>query len=240
MDLYKLGPGQQQGGVVAQRADGLPDLAAGQVEVEVLPVDLHIGQLGEGHPDKGGAAFYRQPLLGALLLQGEPVQDGEKILGPDGLEQIIQRLDAVALVGEVGGGGEEDDGGGGVAAADLPGRADAVGPRKNDIQQIQGKPLLGRRVQQRAGAGKGLILHGRAALLPPAVQQGGQGAELLRLVVANGNIDGLHPPDNAVAVMSGRPQSAPTVEYQEGRNKSRRDAGAGRISGRKSCSSGRS
>ena len=190
VDAHELRPGQQQRLVVLQGADHLPHLPIGQVEVQVLAADLHIGQLGKGHPHQRGPGLQRQPVLGTLLTQGQPVQHREQQLAADGLEQVLQRPHAVALVGEAGGGGEEHDVGGGVEGADLPGGLHAVDAGHHHVQQVQGEPLVLGGVQHVARAAERPVAQGDAPLRLPLLQQRGQRGQLLRLIITDSDVHG--------------------------------------------------
>lgn len=148
VDAHELRAVEEQWLIVLQRPHHLPHFAAGQVEIEVLVDDLHIADVGIGHPDEGSAGLQRQRLQGPLLLEGETVQQGKELLPVDGLEEVIQRPYAIALVGKAGGGGEEHDLRRIVEAADLPGGLQAVYPGHHHVQEVEGEPLLPGGLQQ--------------------------------------------------------------------------------------------
>ena len=163
----------------------------------MLLVDLHIHQLGEGDPEEHLPRLQRQPVLRLQLLPIELVQDGVERLGGDGLEQVGQRVDGVALVGEVRGGGEEDQRRRRVELADLPRGSHAVHAGHEHVEQIQRKRFLAGRVQQLHGAAEHPHPHRVLPLPLPGIQQMLQGPALLLLVIADGNI---HPPSPLWAV----------------------------------------
>ena len=192
VDAHELRPHQQQRLVVLQRTRHLPHRAVGQVEVEMLSVDLHIGQPGKRHPHQRGTRLQGQAVLRTLLPQHQLVQYGEQQAAADGLEQIFQRPHTVALVGEARGGREEHDIGGIVKGAYLAGGVHAVDAGHHHIQQVQAEPLALGHVQHAGGAAERVIPQGEMPLRLPLVQQCRQGGQLLRLIIADRYIHRKH------------------------------------------------
>ena len=71
VDAHEFLPCQQLVLILFQHPGDLPHRAVGQIKIQVLVVDLHVGQLGEGDAEEHLAPLYCQPVLGPLLPQIE-------------------------------------------------------------------------------------------------------------------------------------------------------------------------
>ena len=87
MDPREFLPREQHSLIIAERTCRLPHLTAGQIEIQVLPVDLDKGQLRKRDADQRAAGFQRQTVLRSLLTLPELIQNGVQRLCADGLQR---------------------------------------------------------------------------------------------------------------------------------------------------------
>lgn len=194
VDLAEAGALQQRRLIVGQAA---VDLAAGAIrhaEVQGLGHDLHGLQLIVGQEEDLVVGLEGQCFLRLLQRADELVQDGEHPLLRGGLEQVVGRVDGVALHGEFGGGGQEHDLHMLVLFSDLLGHLDAVQARHEDVQQKEVVRLAVHGVQQLQAAVEPLAAQLQMARFLVGREKAQDAQQLPALVVTDCNSHhGTHP-----------------------------------------------
>lgn len=185
--LVKAGPGEECVLVVGQTAVDLAGAAVRHVEIEGLGHDLHRLQRAEGHAEHAPLSVDAQG--GGRLAQDvhDLIQNGEEPLLGGGLQQIVGRVDGIALHGELRRGGEEHDLHALVFLPELPGRLDAVHPRHQHVQQDQVVLLAVHGGEQLHAALEALTAQLQPALLPVGRKAIQHPQHLLAVVVTDSN-----------------------------------------------------
>ena len=138
-------------------------------EIQPLSVDLHKCQMGKQNTRHAAFGFQADALLRSLLFGQQRVQYGEKMLRLGGLEQIVVRLDRIALGRELRRGGQKHQLRFGIEAADFPCGRHPVCPRHHHIQQIERVATASCRGKQVIRIPKGSVMDRRPSLLPVGI-----------------------------------------------------------------------